>query len=225
MPEISKAFLRITSIEPQKKRTSRYNIFLDGKFAFGLSEQAIVESGLKKGKILTPDKIENILKKEEFSKLQDIAIHFLNYRPRSEKEIRDHLTKKISQREGIKFHEAQESPLIGQIIAKLRRYKFINDLEFAKWFVESRIRSHQKGLRIINLELKLKGIEKDIIEKVLKNVDSEQDLAIKVASKKLKKWQKLSDLDFKKKLYQFLLSRGFGFDTVKFVFAYFKKKR
>ncbi|HSX18856.1 MAG TPA: RecX family transcriptional regulator [Candidatus Saccharimonadales bacterium] len=215
----------ITSIEPQKKRKHRFNVFLDGKFAFGINEQVLVENSLRKGMVLEAENLEKVLKKEELTKLQDTAIRFLNYRPRSEKEVRDNLTKKIAQKESIKFQEAQQSPLIEEIIRKLKKYKFINDLEFAKWFVESRIRSHQKSIRVISMELKLKGIEKEVIEKITSSVGNETELAKKAIEKKVKRWQKLSDLDFKKKLYQFLLSRGFDYDTTKETFAYFAKKR
>lgn len=216
---------QITSIEPQKKKAGRFSIFLDGKFAFGIGEAAFVEFNFKKGAKLTEDQIDKILKREELSKLQDTAIRFLNYRPRSEKELADHLTKKIALKEGIKFNDAKNSPMISTIVAKMKKYKFINDLEFAKWFVESRIRSHQKGLIVIAQELKQKGIDKDIVETVLKKVGDEKELAKKAVSKKIKRWQKLSEIDFKKKIYQFLLSRGFGYDIAKELFAYFAKKR
>lgn len=215
----------ITSIEPQKKKAGRFNIFLDGKFAFGVGEEAIIAGSLKEGKILSQDEIDRVLKKEEVVKLQDIAIRFLNFRPRSEKEIRDHLTRKIAQKESIKFSQAQDSPLIEPIISKLKKYKLINDLEFTKWFVESRIRSHPRSIRLIALELKRKGIDSALVESTLKKADNEKDLAIKAVSKKVKRWQKLPENEFKKKLYQFLLGRGFGFETIKETFAFLKEKR
>lgn len=216
---------QITAITSQKKRPNRVSIFLDGDFAFGLKVDSVYENSLKVGKILTSEEIEKILKVEEFAKLQDIVFRFLNYRPRSEKEIRDHLTLKVAQKENVKFSQAKESPLIDSIISKLKKYKFINDLEFAKWFLNSRMRSHQKGLRLISMELKVKGIDQEIIKSITKNAGSEKDLATKAVEKKIKRWQKLSTLDFKKKFYQFLLARGFSYETIKETFAYFAKKR
>ena len=224
MPVISKAFLRITAIVPQKRKTSRVNIYLDGKFAFGLDIAGVVEHSLSSGKVITTAEIEKILKKEEFTKLQDSAIHYLNWRPRSEKEVRDHLSRKIQKAENVKFKDARQSPLIDKIVSKLKKYKLINDREFAKWFVSSRTRSNPKSRRIIALELKGKGIDTQIIDWALTKAGNEKDLAIKSVSKKIKRWQKLEPLELKKKLYQFLLSRGFDYDTVKVVFAYFAKK-
>ena len=215
----------ITAIEPQKKTKDRFNIFLDGKFAFGVSQTTAVLENLQIGKIITRDQIEKILKGEEFSRLQDSTMRFLNFRPRSEKEVRIYLTKKIAQKENVKFSQAKESPYIQKIIEKLKKYKFIDDLEFAKWFTSSRLKSHQKSTRLISWELKAKGIDQDIIEKVKKGLGSEKDLAERAVSKKIKRWRSLPHLEFKKKFYQYLSSRGFSYETIKDAFAKFDKLR
>ncbi|OGD86392.1 hypothetical protein A2870_00760 [Candidatus Curtissbacteria bacterium RIFCSPHIGHO2_01_FULL_41_11] len=216
---------KISLIEPQKKNTSRFNIFLDGKFAFGISDQSLLENNLKVGKILTEDEISKILVREQLSKLTEIATNFLSFRQRSEKEVRDHLIKKIAVRENVKFNQASESPLIEKIISKLKKYSYINDLEFAKWYVESRLRSRPRGSRLLKLELRKKGISDSIIENLLSKSDKETEYAKKALQKKIKSWQNLSNLDLKKKIYQYLISKGFDFETIKEVFAIFSNKR
>lgn len=216
---------RITQIEPQKKKKGRFNIFIDDKFAFGASIDAVAEFSLKVGKLISQHEIEKILKKEQLSKLQDTAIRYLNWRPRSEKEVKDHLAEKIAKNEDIKFRQAQQSPVIDQIIAKLKKYKLIDDHQFAKWFIDSRGRSHQKSKRLVALELKRKGIDPSVIETVIKTGYDEKNLAIAAVAKKIERWQKLPEIEFKKKIYAHLSLRGFDFDTIKVVFAYFQKKR
>ena len=215
---------QITAIEPQKKKAQRFNIFLDGRFAFGISDINLLKNNLKIGKKLTEEGISKIIAREEITKLMDIATNYLGYRPRSEKEIVDHLAKKIADRENIKFQQAQESPLISKVVSSLKKYKYINDLEFAKWYVESRLGSKPRGLILIKIELKRKGISPEIIEKVVSFQKDELSLAQKAVKKKLKRWQNLSSLDLKKKVYQYLSSRGFDFDTIKETFAYISKK-
>ena len=217
--------LKITSIEPQKRNKNRFNIFLNGQFAFGLSEFALLENQLKLGKNLSEKEIAQILKKEELAKLTDLAANFLSFRPRSEKEVINYLTKKISQRENITFSQAKQSQLIDHVLAKLKKYQYLNDYEFAKWFLQSRLRTKPKGINQIKLELKSKGIKSEIIESVLDHNINEVELAKKALLKKLKSWQKLSPVEFKKKVYQFLASRGFRFDTISEIFAFFEKKR
>lgn len=216
---------RITQIEPQKKKKGRFNIFIDDKFALGAREDTVIGNALKIGKELKGHEIKKIAKKEHFANLQDIAIRFLNWRPRSEKELKDHLAEKIARNDDIKFRQAQQSPVIDQIIAKLKKYKLIDDRQFAKWFIDSRGRSHQKSKRLVALELKRKGIDPSVIETVIKTGYDEKNLAIAAVAKKIERWQKLPEIEFKKKIYAHLMLRGFDFDTIKVVFAYFQKKR
>ncbi|MDO8621470.1 MAG: regulatory protein RecX [Candidatus Levybacteria bacterium] len=144
---------------------------------------------------------------EEFEKFYNKALKFLSYRPRSEKEIRDKL-----------FQKKTPQDLIEKIVSKLKEQKFINDEEFAKLWIESRNRSKPRSLRLIKLELKRKGIEGDIIDKMT----NDEGLMIKdlESAKKLvaKRMARLKGLDRQKiyeKLGRFLASKGFGWDTIK----------
>ena len=215
---------RITSIKPQKRK-ERFNIFLDGKFAFGVDENILVKNHLKVGQILTGDQIEKLIKETILGKFLDQALRFLSYRPRSQKEVTIYLTQKIAKRENIKFREAKESPLIGAVVAKLKRYNYLDDHEFAKWLVNLRIKSASRGLSLIKWELIQKGVDRDIIESILSIHPNQTLIAKKAIEKKLKRWQGLSELDLKKKVYAYLASRGFDFETIKEVFAFLLKRR
>lgn len=214
---------QITSIEPQKRK-ERFNVFLDGAFAFGASRETLLENNLKIGQDLEDTQIKKILKGEQLVKLLNLALNYLSYRQRSEKEVTDYLVGKIVKIENIPQKLARESLLISTIVARLKNYKYLDDLEFAKSWVESRLRSKPRGTRLIKLELLKKGIKGEIIGRVISTNLDEVDLARKAIEKKLKNWQKLTDLEFKKKVYSFLLSRGFTFDTVKKTIAILNQK-
>lgn len=215
----------ITQIVPQKKNKDRFNIFLNDKFAFGVSNFTLLENNLKIGKDLSAADIEKITKKEELAKLIELATNYLSFRPRSEKEVTDYLIKKIASRENIKWNQARESQLVPLVIAKLKKYEYLNDKDFAKWWLESRIRSRPRSLRQIKVELRKKGIDPEILESVSPQSLNEAEIAKKALSKKVKRWQMLSPVEFKKKVYQYLLSRGFDYEIVREVFAFFNKKR
>lgn len=216
---------KITAISPQKKKAGRFNIFLDDQFAFGIEAEILLSNSLKVGQVLQDEDIARIIKSEQGTKLLDLATNFLSFRPRSEKEIKEYLAKKISTKEGIKFQEARESEQIEKVIEKLRKYKYLDDLEFAKWFLASRTASRPKGSALIKLELKKKGIDRQIIDEIFTGSLKETDLAKKAVEKKIPRWQNLPDLDFKKKFYSYLASRGFDFETIKETFAFYSKKR
>lgn len=208
---------QITAITPQKKK-DRFNIFLDDKFAFGANLETIVENNLKAGMLISVDKVNKVIGLEKSTKLLDLALRYLSYRPRSVKEVENYLASKIAKSEQIKFREAKESRQIPIIIQKLKRYKYLNDRQFAKWFFTSRQKSNPRGLSYVKMELKLKGISDDIIEGLAVS-SSELELAKKAVAKKLQRWQARPLLDFKKKFYSYLLTRGFSYDTIRQLFA------
>jgi len=103
------------------------------------------------------------------------SLNFLSFRPRSEKELRDYLKKK-------KCDELTAE----RIVENFKEHKFINDEEFAKWFIEQRTLLRPKAARLIKMELKQKGIDKDLIEQLLENgKDSDFDKAKKLAEKRM----------------------------------------
>lgn len=215
---------QITAILPQKKIKGRFNIYLDGHFAVGIDEATLAKNLLKIGKHLTNDQVAKLIKETTLGRLTDQALRFLSYRQRSEKEIIDYLTRKIAQSQNIKFREALQSPQVAAVLVKLKRYNYVNDTEFAKWWIASRIQSHPAGTHLLKLELRRKGISPQIIEKVLTKVPNERKLAIRLIEKKIKKWQKLPPPKLKNKVYTFLLSRGFGWDIAREVVVFLTKK-
>jgi len=84
----------VTAIEPQKKK-ERFNIFVDGKFAFGLDAETLVKSGLKVGQEISEKEIEKLVFENEVRKLMEKALHFLSFRPRSESEVSQYLRRRL----------------------------------------------------------------------------------------------------------------------------------
>src|SRR6185312_4578350 len=83
--------MKVTSVEPQKKNPKRFNVFLDGKFAFGADEDLIVNFRLLPGKQINLKELEKLLYEEEIGKLMEQMYGLVSIRSRSEKEIRDYL--------------------------------------------------------------------------------------------------------------------------------------
>ena len=65
----------ITAIKPQKSK-NRINIYLDGKFGFGLDLENFVKFGLKVEQELSEERIIEITKKAEFQKVFDRILFF-----------------------------------------------------------------------------------------------------------------------------------------------------
>jgi len=144
---------------------------------------------------------------DDFEKFYKAAIRFLSFRPRSEKEVSDYLTKK------------QCEPLISKrILESLKRDKFINDQEFLRWWVEQRTILKPKASRIIKFELKQKGISEELIndEGLMINDNLDFENALKLAEKKLRTIHDQTDRrKVQEKLGRYLAGKGFDWDTIK----------
>lgn len=218
---------KITSVEPQKKNSHRFNIYLDGQFAFGADEDLIVEYRLVVGKVADPPLLEKLLFGSEVGKLMKRMYALWNIRPRSEKEVRDYFRIKNYELR-IKGKEPISNLAIDLVIKKLKQKELLNDEEFAKAWVESRRKTKKKGKIALKQELFQKGINREIIDRVMGNTGyeiSEEETARQSFEKKIKLWQPLPFLKKKKKMYEFLLRRGFEFEVVKSVVEKILQKR
>lgn len=205
--------MKITSVEPQKKNPHRFNIFLDGQFAFGADEDLVVDRRLITGKEISKEDFEQLLQGAEIGKLMERMYGLLGRRQRSEKEIRDYL-RQLSFKRKLKDQGEISSPIVQALIEKLKKKGLLNDLEFAKAWVDSR--SKKKGLRAIKMELIKKGISREIIEEVLEvSEGSQEETAGKLLEKKMRVWKNLPKMEFKQKAIQFLMRRGFNYETSK----------
>lgn len=207
--------MKITSVEPQKKNPHRFNIFLDGQFAFGADEDLVVDRRLIAGKEINEEELQTLLEEAELGKLMERLYGLLGRRQRSEKEIRDYL-KQLSFKRKVK-DDAEISQLVAdKLIEKLKRKGLVNDLDFARAWVESR--SKKKGMVALKSELFQKGIDREIIEEVISSefiVHGQKQTAKKLLQKKMKIWKNLPKLEFKQKSLRFLLSRGFDYEISK----------
>lgn len=142
---------------------------------------------------------------ELLQKARDYAFLLLKFRPRSEKELYARLKKKKITEE-----------IIRETLAFLKDKGFIDDQLFAKTWIESRLK-RPLGLRRIKEELKLKGIDKEIIESQiheLKKTYTEPDIVIKIAKARLSKLKGIEPQKAKRRVYAYLLRRGFSPEIV-----------
>ena len=189
---------KITAIVRQKRNPERVSIFLDEEYAFGLTR--IVAAWLQVGQYLSEEKIDSLQAEDAQEVAYLIAIKYLDYRERSEAEIRIHLNKR----------DINES-VIEDVIDRLLRSGLVDDRRFAANWVENRLEFRPRGRRALFYELRQKGISEEIIRETLDSINDEE-LAYQAAMKKAKNYQSLEWDDFRKKMLGFLSRRGFSYD-------------
>lgn len=207
--------MKVTSVEPQKKNPKRFNIFLDGVFAFGADEDLVVEFRLIPGKVIEEKQLSELVFEAEVGKLMERMYYLFGMRQRSEKEIRDYL-RNLSFKRKLKEKEEISDLVIQRLVEKLKQKGMLNDLEFAKNWMESR--SKKKGVNLVKAELFKKGVGREVMEEVLSSQLSDNrqaETAESVLEKRLDRWKVLPYNQRKKKAYEFLLRRGFEYEVVK----------
>ena len=128
---------------------------------------------------------------------------FLKIRPRSEKEIRDKLRSK-------KFKDFE----IDNEITKLKKMDLINDVRFAKFWIDYRTEFKIRGKRFIEFELKQKGISQEMFEDFLPDNHSELENAKRLVEKKFGSNIK-PDFKSQGKVIAYLSRYGFSIDVAK----------
>lgn len=163
--------------------------------------------GLRVEQKLSDKEIKIILKKAEFQKASDKLLRYATLRPRSEKEFRNWLKK----------HKVYES-LHRELFDRLKRLELIDDKVFAKWWIGQRLQFKFKSKRELENELRIKGIDRNIIEDVLSEVNiDEVKIAKGLLNKKKYRWEKLPKHEAREKMNEFLGRKGFKWDIIKII--------
>ncbi len=190
---------KITKIEQQQKRKDRYSIFVDEKYSFALPDYELVAANIAKGQEISDDELTKLQQLAIGSKVYDKAIHYLSFRPRSIKEVRDHLAGKE-----IDVNEVEEA------IDRLTGHGFLDDKSFAKSWVESRGLLKPSSKRKLVMELRQKGVGAEIIEEILEEISPNDEIETikQIAQKKIRT---MSD---QRKLTDYLLRQGFSYHQI-----------
>jgi len=191
---------KITALKYQKHNSDRVNVYVDGRFAFGLA--AIVAARLQVGQELGDEEIDQLQGKDESERAYERALNFISYRPRSKAEIRRNLRGKC------------DSEVIDAVVERLARAGLVGDAEFARYWVENRLHFRPRGVRALRYELRQKGIDNSVIDDVLMDVD-EESAARQVAESALPRFRRLQPSDFRRRLGSYLTRRGFPYQVIR----------
>jgi regulatory protein len=194
--------MQITAIEKQKRR-QRANIYLDGRFAFALSLELVMQAGLRVGDSLGPEQVDSLRRADVRQQAYEAALRLLAYRPRSEREMGQRLA-----RRGL------PPRVIGETMDRLRGQGLLDDAAFARFWVESRDQHSPRGRRLLWQELATKGIQRETAREATGAIEEEQ-AALRAAEKRLYHLQGLDHSTFRRRLCGFLLRRGFSYETVR----------
>jgi len=177
-------------------------IFDDGTH-FEINREIVEKAGICVGREIDPDNLESSVKEDNFEKCYEAGLHFLEYRARSEEELRRHLLLKR------KF----DSESVARSIIKLKEVNLINDGAFAESWTKDRISFKPKSRLMIKRELLQKGVDHETASKVTDDIDDGEN-AYNAGIKKAKLIRNLEYPEFYKRLAAYLGRRGYSGDVV-----------
>lgn len=194
----------ITRVEKQK-RGERYNIYIDDLYAFSVGAETLIKYQLlKEREVMTAD-LEQIIKSDEINHLYNRALRYISYKNRSVQEVVKYLTDKEYTEDSIQ-----------QVISMLTEARYLNDELYAENYIRDRNALNPKGKKLLEFELRQKGIKQSIIDKNLASIkpETELELAYQLVVKRRKSIRSDDWNLLYKRLASYLQRRGFSYGII-----------
>ena len=190
---------KITSIEPQVKDKTRCSVFVDGRFYCGIKLEVAVKHRLKAGTEIDKAELDKIQLETEKAQAVDKALTHISVSPKTEKQMRDFLTKK-----------GYVGAVVDYVMERLHYYGYVDDKEYCRAYVNS---VSNKSKRAMEMELLKRGADKGAVEEALADYEDDEDNILILLKKYLRGKEPTKENVYKGCRY--LVSRGYDYDAVK----------
>lgn len=180
------------------------NIFVDGQFLLGVHALIVLRMGLQVEQELTPTMLAELRNEEALHQATDRALNYLSFRPRSREEVRRYLKRKETPPE-----------LIDAALERLDHMDLVNDHNFATFWIENREQFNPRGARAIKNELRMKGVQREVVDELVSD-EKDEELALQAGRKKAFSLVRNPNMDlatFRSRLGSFLQRRGFSYQV------------
>lgn len=195
----------IVAVEADAKRPAMYKlaIAVEGQAEqalIGVHEDTLVAWRLLKDRRLSPEEWEMLRKEQEKEEAYRSALYMLDFKARTQAELRRGLARK-----------GYAAEAIDGCLERLARQGYVNDAMFAQRFAEQRVTGQKKGSRLVRQELMQRGVDKREIDEAIKGLDeeAERNSALALAMKRWPSVKGKSERERQMKLMNMLLRRGF----------------
>lgn len=178
------------------------------KLSILVSKEMFVEKGLRKGKTVNKETIDDLLSNEQYAKAYQMAIRKLASKDRSLKEMYDFLNEKTT----LSIRQ------INQLIEHLESKGYIDDAELSKSMVNS-YRALLQGKHKVIRNLRKKGIDEELIQQALSDeiLEDEYENALRFAQKTKASIKDKSLRALKQSLNQKMALQGFDYEVIESV--------
>lgn len=197
--------MKITKITFNEKQFI-FNLLFYDKTKLKTSYDSYEKLQLKVGLTLSNDQFEYLVKEDLFIEAKRIAYNYINYKQRTEFEIKQRLKR-----------DKIPNEIIEKTISYLIDKLMIDDTSYAHSYIEQLFKYKNFSKRKIELKLFEKGISKEISNKVFEKFDIDQlekENAL-ILAKKRSRQRDLNDEKEYNRLFRYLLSNGFSYNLTR----------
>ena len=192
----------ITRLVASKGRPQKVKVYLDGKYAFSLEAAVALEARLRIDQELNQSKLEKLEHENQLKKALVAANRLLSFRPRSERELKLKLTQK-----------GFDAAIVAESLQRLKEHGLVDDAAFARYWAENRSTFSPRSRRLVQLELRQKGVTAEVAQETSGEVDDEA-AAFSAGLKRASRLETSDYEQFRRRLGEYLKRRGFGYDVI-----------
>ena len=200
--------MKISQIVPDSQRPELSRLILQNGTVLTV-ETAYVQTGrLQPGDDADVETLAALQSHDDENRLMEAALRFLGPRPRSRAEIRRRLL-----RPG-KPSTPQDPEAIERVLDRLEGYNYVNDADFARFWVENRDRFNPRAARVVRQELRQRGVARDTTDDAT-DPELDTERALNAGRKYTSRLTGMEYQSFRERTGQFLMRRGFSYDVTR----------
>ena len=197
--------MKITDIRPRRKGLSA--VYIDGEYALSLDTQTLLEHRIDIGRELDDEELHDLIESSNERRAKEKALWLISYRSHSKKELRDKISRTCDRQSAEKAVERMEE--LG----------LVNDRDYAERCAQTLIFTKHMSKRGAAMELRRKGIESEIIDEVLGDIEVDEREQIQAVIER--KYPKIDDEKIRRRAVAALQRLGYGWDDIKDVIESF----
>ena len=196
--------MTVTKIAPVAK--NRSEVYVDEQFAFVLYKGELSRYHIEVNAKLDEETYKEIVSKVILNRAKAWALHLLNVMGRSEGQLRIKLVQ-----------GGFTQDIVEEAIAYVKSFGYINDMEYARSFIDGR--KGRKSRKELYAALCRKGIAREEVEQALEEYYDEEDSrdAIEAILRKKKFDPETADYAQRQKIGGYLMRKGFRYDEIRHV--------
>jgi len=180
-----------------RERRGKARIWVEGELWAEIDADVATERGLREGVALSSEELEEVRVAGERALATGRALHFLGYRARSRREVRDRLRR---------YGYREET--VEAVLRRLEELGYLNDEEFAR--TAAREKARRYGPRRVSAELRRSGVDAELAQDVVEEEFASRGEVQEARSAAARRYNRGGSNAEARRVYGFLMRRGYS---------------